>query len=269
MFNWLTKRPTIQTFSLLALHSSWWGLEAKWLCNPVLSCHSCALSYFACPIGVLVHYPAIYHVIPFIAIGTVLLIGVIFGRLLCGWVCPFGFLQDLFYRVPTRKFRLPSWMNNIKYLVLILGVMVLPLLFGTFASFCSVCPAAALQVTAPNTIAAGWKVGSAISAAKLIIAALVILAAILVSRVFCRVICPIGALLAPLNMLSFWIIRRPREVCLECAGCDKACVTDVHPAERIMQDIPANRHLDCVVCHDCQTRCKKTIRPEKEAAPAE
>lgn len=46
------KRRAVQFGSLLLLHSSW-GAEAKWLCLPVLNCHSCQLAWFACPIGVL------------------------------------------------------------------------------------------------------------------------------------------------------------------------------------------------------------------------
>ena len=48
-------KTLVQTIAFLLLHSSR-GLEAKWLCVPVLSCHSCALSYFACPIGVFAHF---------------------------------------------------------------------------------------------------------------------------------------------------------------------------------------------------------------------
>lgn len=263
----IAKRTIYQTISLLALHSAW-GMEAKWFCNPVLSCHSCALSWFACPIGVLVHYPAIYHVFPFIAVGTVLLIGALVGRLLCGWVCPFGFVQDLLYKIPTRKFWLPKWMNNIKYLVLILGVFLLPFLFGEFASFCSICPAAALQVTVPDAIASGLQITGTMKFVKLGIVLAVLATAILYSRVFCRVLCPIGALLAPLNYLSLWVVGPLRESCLTCQGCDKVCLTAVQPSKRLMDGISANRTLDCVVCHDCLGPCRKTLKVKPKRATA-
>ena len=64
----IAKRRVVQVLSLLALHSSW-GPELKWLCVPVLSCHSCALAWFACPVGVFVHYSA-YGVFPYLAVGT-------------------------------------------------------------------------------------------------------------------------------------------------------------------------------------------------------
>ena len=41
-----------------------------------------------------------------------------FGSFVCGWACPFGFLQDLIASVPTPKFTLPAWMGVFRYVVL-------------------------------------------------------------------------------------------------------------------------------------------------------
>ena len=149
-------RRWIQFVSLAFLHGSW-GPQVKWFCNPVLSCHSCALSWFACPIGVLVHFSG-YHVFPFLAIGTLLLFGVLIGRLLCGWVCPFGLLQDLLFKIPGKKFALPEWASSLKYLFLIFMVFLIPFFLGelTLFSFCRICPAATLQVSLPTLIMAGF-----------------------------------------------------------------------------------------------------------------
>ena len=122
------KRRITQLTSLIILHSSW-GPELKWLCNPVLSCHSCVLAWFACPVGVFVHYSS-YHIFPFIAVGTVLLIGALAGRLFCGWVCPFGFLMDMLYKIPSPKFDMPKWSGWFKYAVLGLTVIGLPFFLG-------------------------------------------------------------------------------------------------------------------------------------------
>jgi len=247
------RRRWVQSLSLLALHSSW-GPELKWLCNPVLSCHSCLLAWFACPIGVFIHYSG-YHAFPFLALGTVLLAGVLVGRLLCGWVCPFGFLQDLLHKIPTRKLRLPAWGSYVKYLVLALMVFLLPFLFGEESRFvfCRYCPSSALQVSVPYLLGGGTF--SAATAVKLGVTAVILATVVFVERGFCRLLCPIGAMLAPLNFLSLWIVKVPNPECLSCAKCDKACPTHIEPSRRIERGIPASRALDCIVCHACQPPC--------------
>jgi ferredoxin-type protein NapH len=253
------KRKISLLISALLLHSSW-GPEFKWLCNPVLSCHSCALAWFACPIGVFVHYSG-YHLFPFIAFGTVMLVGVLVGRLLCGWVCPFGLVQDWLHKIPSRKIVLPGWTSNIKYVVLLLMVFLFPFMLGesTWLSFCRICPAAALQVSIPGVITGGFSSISLATAIRFAVLGVVVLLVIFSSRAFCNVLCPIGALLAPLNFVSFWVVKPPRESCLACQKCDKACSTHVRPSLRLSNQIPANRALDCIVCHDCQTACESTL----------
>jgi polyferredoxin len=281
--------------SVVALHSSvlpW--MQLKWLCNPVLSCHSCALAWFACPVGVLVHYSG-WHVFPFLALGMLLLVGALVGRLLCGWVCPFGFLQDLLHNVPSAKFKLPAWSYNFKYLILILTVFAIPFIWGesTQYSFCRFCPAAAIQVTVPSLLSSVAPEASSAAAmsvdspnntlagieqsvaqtlavqlsarvlVKLGILLAVVLFAMASARSFCKTLCPIGALLAPLNYASAWFIRTPRENCRSCIKCDRSCSMDIAPSERILAGVPANRHLDCIVCHECQTACPPAI-PARE-----
>lgn len=253
------KRRITLILSALALHSSW-GPELKWFCNPVLSCHSCALAWFACPIGVFVHYSG-YHLFPFIALGTVLLIGAFVGRLLCGWVCPFGLVQDWLYKVPFPKIQLPAWTAYIKYGLLFLMVFFFPFLWGeqTWFSFCRICPAATLQVTVPAWLSGSGELswGTMLRTAVLVG---VVMLAIVNSRSFCKVLCPIGALLAPMNYASFWTVKPPRESCLNCQKCDAACPTSVQPSERFSRCIPANRAGDCLVCHECQSGCESTIK---------
>lgn len=248
------KRRIVQVVSLLLLNASW-GPQAKWICSPVMQCHACPLSWFACPIGVFIHYSG-YHIFPFLAAGMVLLIGILLGRLLCGWVCPFGFLQDMLYKIPSPKIRLPKWTNSLKYVFLLVTVFALPWLFGaeTWYSFCRICPTAAIQTTIPALVTGGIEISTS-TAIKLSILLAVVVLAIISSRSFCRIMCPIGALLAPLNLISYWIVRNSKEKCTACRRCANNCPTDVKPMKRIVRGIPVNRELDCVVCHDCQQQC--------------
>jgi ferredoxin-type protein NapH len=251
----MNKRRAVQYLSLLLLHSSW-GPELKWLCNPVLSCHSCALSWFACPIGVFVHFSG-YHLLPLLPVGMILLVGIFIGRMLCGWVCPFGLLQDLLQKIPSAKISLPHWTLYTKYALLILFVFVTPYVWSesTLLSYCRLCPAGTLQASLPASIAAGFSNVQTSTVLRWLALVAILVFAVLSARSFCRVLCPIAALLAPLNYLSFWAIKAPRESCLDCKKCDSACSVEIQPSVRIGKQIPANRHLECIVCHECQTTC--------------
>lgn len=260
------RRRWIQFGSLVALLSSW-GPQAKFFCMPVMNCHSCALAWFACPIGVFIHFAG-FRIFPYLALGTVLLIGALLGRLLCGWVCPMGLLQDLLYRLPGRKINLPRWTNAVKYVSLAILVVLLPFLWGetTLASFCRICPTSALQVTIPGLITGAVKSISPMVALRLAVLVAVIGLAVVSSRSFCRILCPIGAMLAPLNYLSFWKVGPNRKACTNCKACDRVCPTDVKPSERLKAGLPANRALDCVLCHDCTARCGRVgIKPDAPA----
>jgi len=211
-----------------------------------------------------------YHPFPLVALGTVLLVGALLGRLLCGWVCPFGLVQDWLFRIPSPKIELPGWAAHLKYGVLILFVFLFPFLLGeaTWLSFCRICPAAALQVTLPAVISDGLGSVRVATLVRLVVLAGVLALAILSSRSFCKALCPIGALLAPLNFASFWQVKPPRAKCLSCHRCDQSCSLQVQPSVRFAKQLPANRALDCIVCHDCQKACATAVKMAKPEPPS-
>ena len=151
---------------------------------------------------------------------------------------------------------MPQWTAYIKYAVLAVMVVILPFFLGelTYASFCRICPAAALQVVIPGWIAGGFN-WNAMAAARIAVLAAVVVFAIMASRSFCKTLCPIGALMAPLNRISFWAVRPPAAECISCQKCDAVCSMDVHPSARILRGVSPSRQEDCIVCHDCQAAC--------------
>jgi ferredoxin-type protein NapH len=216
----------------------------------VFHCYSCPLATFACPIGVLANFSAI-HMFPFIVVGTLVAVGSLFGSFVCGWACPFGFLQDLIARIPTPKFALPAWTGCFRYVVLAVFVLLIPYLWGEAHPlfFCRLCPAGALEAALPNTIhlaIAGQPVVWP-TAAKSIILVLVLAAMLFTWRPWCMLFCPLGAIYTLLNRVSAVFLRFHRDRCVECDRCRSLC-HDATPAEHRIDGLRCVRCLECTKC---------------------
>ena len=117
--------------------------KTKGLCVPVLNCYSCPGALGACPIGSLQAVLAGKdRRVPFYVLGTLMLFGVLLGRLACGFLCPFGFLQDLLSKLPVKKIKIPKKADRLlrllKYAVL-LGAVWIPRFFCRY-----LCPLGAI-----------------------------------------------------------------------------------------------------------------------------
>ena len=149
-------RRLTQSAFLLLLNP--YFLTYRNICFPVLNCWGCPISAFSCPIGAMGQFFT-NGVFPFLVLGTVIFFGAIMGRILCGWVCPFGFLQDLIHKIPSPKLNLPSFLKYGKYVTLLIMVIFIPIFFGIVVTpgkttvqnffFCSLCPAGTLEATIP------------------------------------------------------------------------------------------------------------------------
>lgn len=225
-------------------------LRMHGFCSPVFHCYSCPLATFACPIGALANFSAI-HSFPFIALGTLLLFGALFGSLVCGWACPFGFLQDLLGKIPTRKFELPRWAGWVRIAVLVGLVGLIPYCLGEDSSlfFCRLCPAGALEAAVPNVVnqaVAGQSVEWP-SAVKIGILAAFLVSALFVWRPWCTLFCPLGAIYGLFNHVSLFVVRFQPEHCTDCDLCHKTCRYG-GGAEGRAGDLQCNRCLECMQC---------------------
>ena len=226
----------------------------KGLCVPFLNCHACPFAVFSCPIGMMQHFMAI-HRFPFFLLGFFITIGMVVGRAACGWLCPFGLIQDVMHKIKTKKFSIPKFLNYGKYLTLIVLVLIIP--YFTYQHwFSRLCPFGALIAGIPWV---AWnpidpEFGSRVIAAdaigwlyytKLAILAFFLVWFILSKRPFCRTTCPMGAIWALFNRVS--LLRfKIGEDCPDCDRCSQMC-----PVE-----LKVNKEVDsenCIKCLDCTT----------------
>jgi ferredoxin-type protein NapH len=234
---------------------------------PFLNCYSCPLAIGACPVGTIQHFVIIRRV-PLLVIGVLGIVGSIWGRMSCAWLCPFGYIQDLLYRLPwpgrkltvdTRRY---GW---VKYVVL--AVLFLAIPFVTLEPwFCKLCPAGTLQAGLP-WLALSPTLGGLIGWffwLKIALLLLFVLAAMSLSRVFCRFACPLGAAYGLSNRWSRSRIEVGGRNCGDCRRCAATCPMGLRPPT------DANS-TDCIRCEECVRLCEhlKVSRPQtRRSRPA-
>lgn len=166
-----------------------------------------------------------------------------------GWACPIGLLGELAARlgglVWKRRPRLPlkvnSWLKLLRYAVL--GGA----LFFTYRSGELV-----LRGYDPYyLIFSGFGHGSAGLLSALVLA-VIALGALVVPMLFCRYLCPLGAVFDPFSRLGLVRVRRDESKCTACERCGRACLHDipVHKLETV-------RHRDCTNCLECVDACQE------------
>jgi len=226
------------------------GLRWHTMCSPVFHCYACPLATFACPIGVLAQFSAL-HVFPFMAIGLLVAVGAVFGSLVCGWVCPFGFLQDLAAKAPTPKFDLPKFAGHFRYVMLVGTVLAVPYFFGEGHPLfvCRICPAGALEAAVPNMISQGVAGQQIVwpNAVKLIVLGLFLLVIFFMRRPWCRLLCPLGAIFSLFNRVSAFFLRFNANECTHCERCHQLCEYGLQP-EKTPNDLSCIRCLECTRC---------------------
>ena len=222
--------------------------RTRYLCAPILNCHNCPAALLACPIGAMAQAASI-HVFPFVVVGVLLLGAVLAGRLLCGWVCPIGTIQEIIYNNRLPKFGIPKPFRYAKFLVLGLLVIAFPYAlgeasYGTAAYVCTYCPASTMVWGLPRVLfGQHWPTVGA-----LIVFALTLAAMLVTFRPICSVLCPIGAIYGLANKISLFSIKVDRDKCNDCGLCRQSCPAGIDPLENY-------RAQECFYCLQC-LRCE-------------
>ena len=233
----------------------------KRFCVPGLNCYSCPGALGACPIGALQSaLTARRRRFPLYVLGWLAAIGLLVGRFVCGWLCLFGLVQELLYKIPTPKLRIPDKIDRplryLKYGVLALLVVGLPLLWrGEYGAgvpfFCEyLCPVGTLEGGVPLVLlndvlrpALGW-----LFRWKLLILIVCILSSIFIYRPFCKYLCPLGAFYALFQRVSLIRMKVDASACVNCGKCAGVCPMQVDPSKT------PNR-AECIRCGECLRAC--------------
>ena len=226
-------------------------------CVPFLNCHACPFAIASCPIGILQHFAAM-HKFPIFLIGFLGVIGLFFGRAACGWLCPFGWFQDMLYKIKSKKIRLPEWMSYLKYVSLIVLAILLPYFTGSHW-FSRICPWGTIIAGIPWAL---WNPIDPTFAEPVIQAGMIgwhywlkigvlvffLILFVLIKRPFCRTTCPLGAIYSFFNKYSLLKIGKIKTgTCSRCGFCREVCPVDI--------DIVASpASPECIHCLNC-TAC--------------
>lgn len=234
----------------------------KYVCVPGLNCYSCPGALASCPLGALQNALNQRNFeIPFAVLGFFFIFGSVLGRFVCGWLCPFGLLQDLLHKIPLfrKRKQLPfhSRLKYGKYLTLsglvIVGSSFLFSGFAKIPAFCKyLCPSGTffgalplLALNEPLHSQVGglflWKLGILI---------ILLVLSIKFYRPFCQYLCPLGAIYGWFNKFSFVQIHWEKESCISCMACQKSCPVNLAPEQ-------ISTSPECIRCGHCVTACSE------------
>lgn len=293
IINWFknhmpTKRRLIQLYSALLFNCYIKGYitgdifkgMSKNLCTPGLNCYSCPGAVTSCPLGALQNsFSSANKTAPYYMLGIIMLYGIIFGRWICGWLCPFGLLQDLLHKIKTpklKKSRLTRVLSYLKYVILVLFVAVIPLLYMVrdfpLPAFCKyICPAGtvggALGLLVNPENGGLFAMLGPLFTWKFALAISIIVGTVFIYRLFCRFLCPLGALYGFFNKISLFGIKLEKDKCINCGKCISVCEMDIdHVGDH-----------ECIHCGKCIGVCPtkaitykgaKVILPDSELESA-
>jgi len=177
---------------------------------------------------------------------TVFISALIAGRVFCGYICPFGALQELLHLKRISLTIPPAWnryLNKVKYVLL--GYLLIRIIVTGQVTLLGYTPFKVLFAWGGTPLSIGLSIALAILS-------------LIIYRPFCRYLCPLGAFLALISRLSFFKIRFNSN-CVNCLLCQKVCKSGA-----ITDSPPRIDSSECILCGECLEKCpKKAIITEK------
>ncbi len=260
-----TKRKLIQLYTALLFNANIKGFvtgniyqgNTKTMCVPGINCYSCPGAIGACSLGSLqgsfsANKSTIYYVF-----GILFLYGIIFGRTICGWLCPFGLIQELLYKIKTPKVKksfITKIFSYLKYVILAFFVFIVPITYAfrdtPLPAFCKyICPAGTLEgglgLLSNKVNESYFSMLGPLFTWKFLLLVSIAVSCIFIFRLFCRFICPLGAIYGFFNKVSFFGVKINTEKCTNCNLCVNHCKMDV---------TKVGDH-ECIGCGECADVC--------------
>ncbi len=240
------------------IHGNLFKGATKNICAPGINCYSCPGAVGACPLGTLQGaFSSKNHSTLYYVFGMLLIYCIMFGRMICGWLCPFGLVQELCYKVKTPKLKkspVTRLLSYLKYALLIFFVVIVPVLYAIrdlpLPAFCKyICPAGTLEggilrLLNESNIRDFAMLGPLFTW-KFMLMISIIVGCVFVFRLFCRFICPLGALYGLFNKISVFGIKVDNSKCTHCGLCQAKCKVDIRT--------PGDQ--ECISCGACVGVC--------------
>lgn len=206
-----------------------------------------------CPFGGVVSIYSVFtdgafiqkiHESSFIILGIVLFLGILFGPVFCGWVCPLGTVQEFVGKIGKKIFKnkynhfityqLDKYLRFLRYAVAV-WVIYITAVSGKLL-FSNIDPYHALFNF--------WT--SEITIAGIVVLSLTLLASLFVERPWCKYTCPFGAILGLTNFVRIFKLRRNEETCIGCKKCTKECPMNIDVATQ--ETIKDHQCISCLKC---------------------
>ena len=261
-----SKRKIMQLYFALLFNANLKGFisgsiykgSTKNICVPGINCYSCPGAVGACPLGSLQgSFSSANHSTIFYVGGILLLYSLMFGRMICGWLCPFGLVQELAYKIKTPKLKkspVTRILSYFKYVVLVFFVFIVPIMYAfrstPLPAFCKyICPAGTLEggigLLSNAVNESYFSMLGPLFTWKFMLMVSILVGCVFVFRLFCRFICPLGALYGLFNKISVFGIKVEKHKCTQCGLCQAHCKVDIKQVG----------DQECVSCGECIDVC--------------
>ncbi len=258
-------RRIVQTATTIGINLNFKGFikgeiytgKLKDICVPGLNCSSCPGALGSCPLGALQDKISPIQKSFFYVIAFIFLSGLFVGRFVCGWTCPFGFIQEIIYKIPLPKIKLKVF-NKVeicKYIFLAIFIISLVLINTSYGYplFCKfVCIVEVLEAKIPFLILKPQMLSyeGLFFYIKLFLLISVVLLSTMVFRPFCRFFCPLGAVYSLFNPISLMRLKVDHRKCVNCGLCKKVCKLDIEVHTK-------PNSMECIRCGQCIAACPR------------